>query len=200
MSEIVSKKSYAEVSLREHEILRYARCGEDIPEELRKILGECINDCKKELKLEVCWKEVNITRRSDSAAGDFYLDECKVSSENLAKMLEGYDKALIFAATAGMGLDKLARKYSLTAPEKAVFVQAIGAEAVEALCDKFCEELSEKYESVTPRFSPGYGDLALEFQRDMDRMLSMRRNIGVTLGANLFMVPTKSVTAIMGVR
>lgn len=195
MLDIVSKKSYADVSLRMSEILRYSRCDENIGEELKSLLDECIELCKKEIKPEVCWKEVNITSECD-----FYLDTYKVDSDNLKGMLEGYDKAVVFAATVGLGIDKLTRRYSLTAPEKAVFMQAVGAEAVEALCDKFCGELAEWYDEITPRFSPGYGDLALDFQKSVDEMLSMSRNVGITLLDNLMMVPTKSVTAIVGVR
>ena len=49
-----------------------------------------------------------------------------------------------------------------------------------------------------PRFSPGYGDFPLECQPGLFRLLGVQRNIGVTLTDSLLMLPTKSVTAVIG--
>ena len=84
----------------------------------------------------------------------------------------------------------------------ALAVSALGSERVEALCDEFCNRLAtEKGEGVKvyQRFSPGYGDLPLEVQRDIFALLSPERAIGVTLGDGLLMSPTKSVSAIIGI-
>ena len=53
--------------------------------------------------------------------------------------------------------------------------------------------------ALRPRFSPGYGDLPLEFQRDFFRILRPQRRIGVTLTDACLMVPSKSVTALVGI-
>ena len=52
---------------------------------------------------------------------------------------------------------------------------------------------------LRPRFSPGYGDLKLEHQKDWFRLLDISRQIGIELTDSLLMVPTKSVTAIIGI-
>ena len=52
---------------------------------------------------------------------------------------------------------------------------------------------------LKPRFSPGYGDLPLEMQRDIFRVLDCSRKIGLTLNESLLMSPSKSVTAIVGI-
>jgi len=49
------------------------------------------------------------------------------------------------------------------------------------------------------RFSPGYGDLPLAVQRDFLAALDATRQLGITLTPSNLMVPTKSVTAIVGV-
>ena len=104
-------------------------------------------------------------------------------------------------ATVGIEIDRLIARYSKIQPSRSVMLQAIGTERVEALCDVFCTELSaEREESkLHSRFSPGYGDLPLDIQREIFRALECGKRIGVTLGENLFMTPTKSVTAIIGV-
>lgn len=110
---------------------------------------------------------------------------------------------IIFAATIGVGVDRLISKYSRLSPTKALCFQAIGAERVEALCDEFCNkmktELEKDGEKVKPRFSPGYGDLPLETQKMIFSLLDCPKRIGVTLGDTLLMSPSKSVTAFVGI-
>ncbi|MBR3258643.1 MAG: vitamin B12 dependent methionine synthase, partial [Eggerthellaceae bacterium] len=47
---------------------------------------------------------------------------------------------------------------------------------------------------------PGYGDLPLEVQPDLLGLLDASRRLGITLSDSLLMSPTKSVTAIVGLR
>ena len=48
-------------------------------------------------------------------------------------------------------------------------------------------------------FSPGYGDLPLDTQKELVQVLDMHRKIGVSLTDSCLMVPSKSVTAILGI-
>ena len=109
---------------------------------------------------------------------------------------------VIFGATVGLEADRLIKRYSRLDTARAVMLQAIGAERIEALCDAFCADIEENVAErglfTRPRFSPGYGDLPLEIQRDFVRVLDCRRKIGVTLNESLLMSPSKSVTAIIG--
>ena len=78
--------------------------------------------------------------------------------------------------------------------------QALGAERIESLCDTFCNDMNNELGvRLKPRFSAGYGDLPLEVQKDIFRVLDCPRKIGLTLNDSLLMSPTKSVTAIVGI-
>ena len=78
--------------------------------------------------------------------------------------------------------------------------QSIGAERIETLCDAFCKDISSELGvTLKPRFSAGYGDLPLEAQKDIFRVLDCSKKIGLTLNDSLLMSPTKSVTAIVGI-
>ena len=50
----------------------------------------------------------------------------------------------------------------------------------------------------TDRFSPGYGDLPLDVQKNIFPLLDCERKIGLTLNESLIMSPSKSVTAFVG--
>ncbi|MBQ8381304.1 MAG: Vitamin B12 dependent methionine synthase activation subunit [Clostridia bacterium] len=128
----------------------------------------------------------------------------EVESRGLSRMLSECDKAIVMCATAGLDFDIAAKKYGRTSPALALLIGAVGSERIEALCDEFCREVSLQLDAkgfkLTPRFSPGYGDLPLEFQKEVFSALTPEKYIGVTLGESLMMTPIKSVTAIAGIR
>ena len=138
---------------------------------------------------------------SDSPILDF---SCfQVRSRSLAKNLQGCSEVILFAATIGEGADLLARKYGRINVAKAVVMQAAAAAMIEAFCDEENEKLraeaAEKGLYLRPRFSPGYGDFSLNHQRDFARVLEMQKTVGITLTESLLMLPSKSVTAVIGV-
>ena len=127
-----------------------------------------------------------------------------IRSHSLALCLSGCSRVAIFAATLGYGVDRLIRASMLTSPSEGCILGALGSERTEALCDLFASELDGEMAkegfSTRPRFSPGYGDLPLEFQREIFRALGVTRCIGVSLGEGCIMTPEKTVTAIIGIK
>ena len=85
-----------------------------------------------------------------------------------------------------------------------LLLQGLGAERVESLCDAFDEEVKavckEHGKETRFRYSPGYGDWPLEVQRRLFELLDAPRKVGVSLTDSLLMVPSKSVSAIIGVK
>ena len=127
----------------------------------------------------------------------------QVRSRSLVRNLQGCSEVILFAATIGEGADLLARKYGRINVAKAVVMQAAAAAMIEAFCDEENEKLraeaAEKGLYLRPRFSPGYGDFSLNHQRDFARVLEMQKTVGITLTESLLMLPSKSVTAVIGV-
>ena len=72
----------------------------------------------------------------------------------------------------------------------------------EVWCDRINERIRLEADRdglyTRPRFSPGYGDLPLDLQKDISRILNMPKEIGVSLTQTLLMTPSKSVTALIG--
>lgn len=124
-------------------------------------------------------------------------------SEKLKKNLLGCDKAVLFAATIGSGIDRLIRRFEKADPKMGLLLQGLGAERVESLCDAFNEEVKEVSKETgretRMRFSPGYGDLPIEVQKVFLPLLDAERRLGITLSESCLMAPSKSVTAIIGV-
>lgn len=163
---------------------------------------ECLIECVKEISTvityKVCYREVDVIWRAGSPQLSFDTYE----SRNLKEVLGGCEKAVLMAATIGMGVDRLITKYEKVAPLKALIMQALGSERVERLCDKFNQDIinyaiGDGYDAK-PRFSPGYGDLPLKVQTDFMSVLDCAHLIGINLNESLLMSPSKSVTAIIG--
>jgi len=125
-----------------------------------------------------------------------------VKSEKLAKHLAGCCRAALLAATLGPEADTLIRRYSVLDMEKAIIAQAICAAMIEAYCDDIESEIGQKEELrglyPTARYSPGYGDFDISHQKDIINLLNCDRRIGLTLTDGYMLIPSKSVTAIIG--
>ena len=182
----------------EREALRYMGARE-ASDEVLSLLRDAIAEAGDCFSGRVCATECGV--RIDGDTVDFGF--ASVESRDLAKALRGCDRALIFAATVGVEIDRLIAKHSRLSPARALALQALGAERIEAVCDAFCRSRADEYaktsRTLRPRFSAGYGDLPLVFQREIFQLLDCPRRIGLTLNDSLLMSPTKSVTAIAGV-
>ena len=196
---IIYKKEYYINELDINEVLRYA--GVKNPNlETQKLLNECVSLVPEKVHGKVCYVKVPVIVEDESIDFDFF----KIHSKDLQKNLSGCHSAVIFAATVGFEFDKLIKTYGSISPSKALFLQSIGTECVEKLCDLFNKDINveqnELGNNTAPRFSPGYGDLPLELQKEIFNLLNCEKNIGVFLNESLLMTPSKSVTAIIGIK
>ena len=196
MSEIF-RAEYKDAPVNYYEIARYAG-AKTVDSELKNLIDVCLKEANEfsALNFALCFVKENIEVSNDTTT----LAGFGLKSNNLAKVLNGTKEAVIFASTLGVGIDKLIRKYAEIQPSKALVLQGIGAERIEAYLDYFCEEYKKKNQvSLTMRYSPGYGDLSLESQKQVFTLLNPQKYIGVTLNDSLLMSPSKSVTGIIGI-
>lgn len=194
MNRPVLLRSYAAPPRDTAEILRYARAGGE-EGELGSLLEEVWNAAAPLLSYRVAYRILPVSTRGDTVM----LGQVALRSRALAATLTGSREAILMAATVGVGIDRLLLRYGRLSPVRALLLQAIGAERVEALLSVFTEEREAELGRITRRFSPGYGDLPLASQRELLPLLDAERTLGITLGEALLMSPTKSVTAIAGI-
>lgn len=190
-------KSLAEPEFVRREILRYAMCpGCDEPKML-DLMESCIEECQKFASFSYRISYVVVPIRSlDKDSGDIDFEHLKVTSRDLAANLDGCSEAVIFAATIGPGIDRLIKKYTNLDPVRALFMQAIGAERAESMCNAFVGSFPQK---LRPRFSPGFGDLTLSIQPDVLAITNAKKNLSISLDEGFLMSPSKSVTAFAGI-
>ena len=195
----VFTKNYNDVSMCKGEILRYAGIKKETAQ-TKSLLSDALDISKGKLTYKLCYCELPISIDENNIR----LANVTVTSASLKKALDNCDSVILFAATVGNELDRLIARYSVSSPATAFMLDAIGIAQIEALCNMFCDETkSEKSllgKATTPRFSAGYGDLELSFQRDIFNLLDCHKKIGLTLNESLLMSPSKSVSAIIGIK
>lgn len=173
--------------------LGYAKANPD--ESTQKMIADCEKELLQVIQGRCCYAHSPVSFPAENVVDIGFGD---IKSKSLYRHLQGCHSVILFAATIGIGADRLIAKYNRFSPVKSVIIDALGSSAVEYWCDIVELELTRNEEKHCSRFSAGYGDFPLECQRDFVRCLDLHRKLGITLSDSLLMTPTKSVTAVIG--
>ena len=122
-----------------------------------------------------------------------------VESNSLSRVLRDCKEVFIMAVTTGIEIDRLITKLYLKQDSSAFFIDSIGSAAIESFADYLNREICQNL-NTTNRFSPGYADFPLEFQRDLLSRINANQTVGITVTNELFMTPMKSITSIIGIK
>ncbi len=130
-------------------------------------------------------------------------DGTVIRSADFFPLCDGAAMLWCAAVTAGGEITARRDGGGLSVAEKMI-CDAVGSETADAAMDFLHRSAAAAMRSagmqISPRrFSPGYGDMPLDLQRWFYRILKMDE-MGITLTANNFMLPEKTVTAFAPVR
>lgn len=185
------------------ETYRYLGYMKVDPDETTAVIcGEVIKELVGVATPFAAYKCYDISTDPDTNRLD--LGFCAITSRDLMRNLNGCCRMYLFGATIGPRVDAVIHRYSRTDPLRALVAQAAGAMLVESLCDSLNSHIRETEAedgySVRPRYSPGFGDVPLTFQREIFTALPELSKNGLTLSESCLMMPSKSVTAMIGVK
>lgn len=196
------------------EIYRYLGYQGRVPDEnvLREV-DRCLEELREAVTPRFVYRQYPIEKFFSDNIEKPFLDEkpgtellsiagMKIQSRSLCRNLRDCKSAYLMAATLGIGPDRLIARASVAKMSRAVILQAAAAAMIEAWCDEVNQKIIKEAEDqglyCRPRFSPGYGDFSLEYQKDFAQILRIQKEIGVSLTQSLLMMPSKSVTAVIG--
>ncbi len=182
------------------EVYRYLGYGRSVPDEaVRDAVERCVAELSAAVRPCAVWEEYPLVTEGPDR---IRFGEKEIRSRHLGRNLAGCGRIAVLAATLGVGPDRLIARAAVSRVSGMVILQAASAAMIEAWCDRINEEIragaAAEGLSCRPRFSPGYGDFPLEFQRDLLGLLDASKRIGVTLTESYLMAPSKSVTAVIG--
>lgn len=178
------------------EILHYLRTSSKTDD---KRLLSLIDECCEELN--ACVKPKTLHRIFDCRVtqDSVIVGDTVFKSQRLAATVSGCRQVCIFGATLGTECDRLLRTYGKTDITKTAVMQACLASKIEEVCDGLEDILRAQGMTLRQRYSPGYFDLDITENKKIFEMLELTKRIGLTLTDTCQMVPTKSVTAIIGI-
>ncbi|WP_058486489.1 vitamin B12 dependent-methionine synthase activation domain-containing protein [Defluviitalea phaphyphila] len=127
-----------------------------------------------------------------------------IESKSLAELLKDSKEVVLAASTIGMEIiDKIQDEIKKENSIKAVIFDSTASQVADKtvawIMDFVNKSLEKEAKKITSfRYSPGYGDLGLEYQKIFFEELQLEK-IGMKLTKTYMMVPEKSVTAICGI-
>lgn len=144
------------------------------------------------------FKEIHMDCALECTRGGIALGGHEIPSLQLARLGRCARGAVLLVGTLGLASDRFARMRMALGVHEGAVAQAALAALLEYHLDQLCATIQREHPHacLSPRFSPGYGDVALTHQRALLSMLGAER-IGVTANDAHMMTPLKSVTAIV---
>lgn len=153
------------------------------------------------------WAVFDVVGRSarDDGASEIHLagTALTLTGSSIARHLDGAVSCAVMAVTVGMDVERELKRLSATDSVASVIFDAaasVAAEEAAAACQKsISADAAARGLYTNARFSPGYGDLPLAVQPVLLASVDAQRRLGIALTDTLLMVPTKSITALMGI-
>lgn len=165
-----------------------------------KVLEECILEISNLNSAKYIYRIYDISQTDENVV--FEGTTLKFKSKDFSKHISSSKKAAIICATLGAQVDFLINKYNKTDIFRALVFDACASAYIEDVCDRAQDEIFEIAEKegykITPRFSPGYGDMPINLQSKIIKITNAQKLINLTATSDCVLIPTKSVTAFLG--
>lgn len=178
----------------EKEAIRYLGFGKHtVDNQTMRFIREAFQELEQITELKYTYVVLPLTFECEDC---LRLGTLQISSKHLCKNLEGCKAAILFGITLGTEVDRFIHRYEVANIAKAVVFQACAAAWIEKCCDEFQDNLNLQ---LRPRFSPGYGDFSITYQKDILQILDASKKIGLSMTDSYMLTPSKSVTAVIGI-
>ena len=185
------------------EALRYLGYrGQTLDDDLRKRLDAAASLCERELQptgMFAIFPLVHAEEREQAAvAVETPIGPLELPGRAIARHLRGCGEVALMAVTLGAKSEMLLRRETALSATGGMLADVCASSAVEQAANVLNKHLraqaNQRGFATTWRFSPGYGDLPLSVQPCFLKALGADKALGISL----MLVPTKTITAIVG--
>lgn len=177
-----------------NEIKRYLGCANVDDDNLDKLIDTAIEQIESAKNVKIMSEIFDISTDENGV----FCDEIYFRSKSLSKHLKTCKRAALVCITLGVEVDRLIDRTAIENIALAAVMQSTAAAIIEHELDLREKAICENHPTVM-RFSAGYGDFDIAYQSDFLRILKAY-TIGVSLTESQQLVPTKTVTAIIGIK
>ena len=170
----------------------------EIDADTRRLMEQCEDEIMTKVSPRGMYRVFDVTQVDEGV--DVVGTNLVLTGQSIKNHLAGCDRAVLMAVTLSDVADRLIRTFQVTDMAKAVIMDSMASVAVEQACNNLEEEIRREMPEYyqTFRFGLGYGDLPIGLQRDFIKTLNADKMIGLHVNESLMLVPTKSVTAVIG--
>jgi len=122
-----------------------------------------------------------------------------LDGDSIRHIISQATRVIVFGATLGHEMDQMILKSSYDSALDMMILDACASVKIEDVLDQMESVITEDLGLyLTPRFSPGYGDLPLNIQHKLIKTIGADK-VGITVTDSNILLPKKSVTGIIGV-
>ena len=182
------------------DVARYLRMNGERPDgPLAERIASLAEAAGKAVRPARTWRRFPIV---GTTVGDVPPAQIRIEG-SLARHLDGCGAVYLACGTLGASFDAFHRRASAVSGADALILQAVAAAMIEDWMDSIEDEIRKELgpgETLVARYSPGYGDFPLAAQNALVALLDTPRKVGVALTSTFLLTPSKSVTAVIGVR
>ena len=195
------------IEIDEREVLRYLQYkDQNIESNLSDKIKQCIKKTKEIINPRFVFRKYGIKKsKFYNKKNEIHLEGSNLilQSDDVYNLLLECDECILMSATLGLEVEREIRKLTYTDLTKGIIIDACATTAIEEACDIVQDNIAKKLlkedKYITYRYSPGYGDLSIEKNLDINNLLNSQKEIGLTVTDSGIMIPRKSVVALIGV-
>ena len=158
------------IEIDKKEVLRYLEYkNQKIDKKLNFIIDDCIKLTKSKINPRYTLGVYSILKEkiNDNYQIKFRDSELVIESKDLYKLLNNCNECIVLATTIGIDIEKEIKINSYSNLTKSIIIDACATTAIEEFCDKLQSNieliLNKEGKYITNRYSPGYGDLNIDF-------------------------------------
>ncbi len=189
---------------RRADVLRYlGHSGQPITEDLQQRIEDGIVRCETMLTPQYIWQAYGLIAPVDRSGCYRVADTTLVfEGDDIFAYLAGADGVVLLAATLGAESERTLQILGRTDALDQLIYDAACNDLIEWCADEVCAEIArdaaEHGRMCAQRYSPGYGDFDLAIQPRFLEVLQTPKRLGLTISDGGLLIPTKSITAMIG--
>lgn len=187
------------------ELLRYLGfSGNTLQEPLRSRIDGVIASCLDEQRPNGMYAvyPVSIEERDGDPAVLLGGTTLVFRGGSIVEYMRGASYCALMAVTLGLGSERKLRRLAATSITDEAVYSCVCSDLVECGADRLESQVvayaRERGLFAKERYSPGFGDFSVDIQSEFVRVLKADRHLGIYVTSAGYLVPSKSMTAVVG--